>query len=70
MSNAESKPEETMPLWRYEKLRASSVNAMRIAAKLLAHEEGVFTMASVDVYHELVELNKTLATGIFEGTQP
>ncbi|MDD2711340.1 MAG: hypothetical protein PHU77_00330 [Simplicispira sp.] len=70
MSNTDPKPGETMPLWRYEKLRAASVDAMRIAAKLLAHAEGVYTIDEADVYHELVELNKTLATGIFEGTQP
>lgn len=46
------------------------MDALRLSAQLLAHQEGIFTMEKDDFYHALVELNKTLASGIYEGSKP
>jgi hypothetical protein len=62
--------EDQIPRWRFDALRASSVDALRLASSLLAHQEGTFTMDKDDFYHTLVELNRALSSGIFEGTKP
>lgn len=48
----------------FDRLRSASVDALRLAARLLAHEEGVYTMDKIDVYLDLVKLVAVLGQGI------
>lgn len=66
----EAASREQIPRWRFDAMRSASVDALRLASNLLAHQEGICTMDKDDFYHELVELNKTLASGIYEGSKP
>lgn len=66
----EAKSREQIPRWRFDAMRSASVDALRLASQLLAHQEGICTMNKDDFYHALVELNKTLASGVYQGTQP
>ena len=66
----EAASREQIPRWRFDAMRSASVDALRLASQLLAHQEGVYTMDKDDFYHMLIELNQALANGIHKGTAP
>lgn len=62
--------EETIARWRFDKLRKAMTVALCEASILLRHEEDGNYLDAAEAYHKLVELNKSLADGLHEGTQP
>ncbi len=61
--------EKMIERWRFEKLRRATTDALRLSAALLASKEGVCELDHTEEYQALVELNRVLAGGIFEGVQ-
>ncbi len=60
--------EKTIELWRFEKLRESSVIALSLATALLRQREDMQWMDATTEYHTTMELVATLAKGLHDGT--
>ena len=63
-------PVKTLNDVRFEALRNAMVAALCEASVLLRHEVEGNYLYKEDVYHKLVEINRLLASGLYEGTQP